>query len=149
MIVPSTYQIALILAIAGLFLWGSWANTLKLSGKWRFELYYYDFAFGAALAAAVAAFTFGEMGQDMSFTDTILVVGKRQLAWPMAAGAVYNLGNILLLGAMSVSGMAVAFPVALGLSMALSIVLSYLTGQPAEAPAAGLASPTPPVRGWL
>jgi glucose uptake protein len=43
MILPTTYMAALLLSIASMICWGSWANTQKLAGKWRFELFYYDF----------------------------------------------------------------------------------------------------------
>ena len=46
MIIPTTYGVALLLTIFTMICWGSWANTFKLSGKWRFELFYYDYALG-------------------------------------------------------------------------------------------------------
>ena len=39
MIIPATYSAALLLTILSMLCWGSWANTFKLSGKWRFELF--------------------------------------------------------------------------------------------------------------
>ena len=61
MILPQTYTAALFLMILSMICWGSWANTYKLAGKWRFELYYFDFAFGLLLAAVILAYTAGSM----------------------------------------------------------------------------------------
>ena len=68
MILPSTYSAALLLTILSMICWGSWANTFKLTGKWRFELFYFDYAVGVLLAAVVAAFTFGSMGGEEFFS---------------------------------------------------------------------------------
>ena len=67
MILPISNQATLLLLVVFMACWGSWANTLKL-GKWRFELYYYDFALGFALAAVVAAVTLGSLNSsELSF----------------------------------------------------------------------------------
>ncbi len=66
MIIPATYNVALLLIILSMICWGSWANTFKMAGKWRFELFYYDYSLGVLLAAIVAAYTFGSMGSDLS-----------------------------------------------------------------------------------
>jgi glucose uptake protein len=127
MILPQTYYATLGLLILSMLCWGSWANTLKLTGKWRFELYYFDYAFGTLLAAAVAAFTFGSLGFDgFSFLDDLLLTGKRNLALGAAAGAVFNLANMLLVAAITVAGMAVAFPMGIGLALVIGVVWSYL-----------------------
>ena len=86
MILPTTYATALLLTILSMICWGSWANTFKLSKNWRFELFYFDYAFGVLVMAVVAAFTFGSMGDDLSFTDNLLITGKRQMAMGLAAG---------------------------------------------------------------
>src|SRR3954469_18418950 len=76
MIIPSTYASTLLLLILSMACWGSWANTLKLTGnQWRFELFYFDYSFGVLLASVIAAFTFGTMGADMTFQDRMLVAG--------------------------------------------------------------------------
>lgn len=95
---------------------GSWANTLKLS-KWRYELYYLDFALGALGLAALAAFTLGTLGSEMSFNDRIAVAGLRSQAFALAAGFVFNIGNMLLVAAVSLVGLAVSFPLALSLAL--------------------------------
>ncbi|MEJ7607299.1 MAG: hypothetical protein WKF37_13790 [Bryobacteraceae bacterium] len=114
MILPTTHAAALLLVIVTMVCWGSWANTFKLSRNWRFELYYFDFAAGVLLAAVGSAFTFGSMGDELSFIDNLTIAGKRQMALALVAGGIFNLANMLLVAAISLAGLAVAFPISLG-----------------------------------
>lgn len=126
MILATTYSAAVLLGLLSMFLWGTWASAFKATRNWRFELFYFDFAAGALIAAAIAAFTLGSMGDELSFTDNLLIAGKRQIAFGVAAGVVFNLGNLLLLAAVSVSGMIVAFPIGLGLAFAIGILWAFI-----------------------
>src|SRR5436309_15309675 len=115
MTLPQTYVATLVLTILTMLCWGSWANTFKLAGNWRFELFYFDYSIGVLLAAAVAAFTFGTMGSDgFQFLDDVLQTGRRNIFYAFMGGVIFNLANMLLLAAISVAGMAVSFPVGLG-----------------------------------
>src|ERR1700676_2077858 len=126
MLLPSTYFAAILLLISSMFAWGSWANTQKLAGKWRFELFYYDYSFGVMLCALVAAFTFGSLSpRELTFQDNLLIAAKRQMAYAFLGGAVFNLANMLLVAAIAVSGMAVAFPIAIGLALVIGVVLNF------------------------
>lgn len=132
--IPTTYAVTLLLMVVSMLCWGSWANTMKMAGKWRFELYYFDYVIGVMLSAAVAAFTFGSVetavpGSDQilfPFLDNLLITGKRQIALAMAGGVVFNLANLLLVAAISVAGLAVAFPVGIGLALIEGAVLNYV-----------------------
>src|SRR5579864_7123774 len=126
MILPATYSSALLLIILSMICWGSWANTFKMAGKWRFELFYYDYSLGVLLAAIVAAYTFGSMGSDLSFSDNLLIALRRNMAWAAAAGVVFNLANMLLVAAISVAGMAVAFPIGIGLALVVGVIWNYI-----------------------
>jgi glucose uptake protein len=128
MILPETYSSALLLIILSMVCWGSWANTFKLTGpagKWRFELFYYDYSVGVLLAAILAAYTFGSMGSEISFSDNLLVAAKRNMAYAVVAGMVFNLANMLLVAAISVAGLAVAFPVGIGLALVMGVIWNY------------------------
>jgi glucose uptake protein len=126
MILPSTYGAALFLMILSMLCWGSWANTYKAAGKWRFELFYFDYAVGLLLASLVFAFTFGNLGYDgFSFLDDLLHAGKREIFYGFIAGVVFNLANMLLVAAISVAGLAVAFPVGIGLALIEGVILNY------------------------
>lgn len=134
MMLPTTYAVALLLTILTMLCWGSWANTIKLAGKWRFELYYFDYALGVLLAATIAAFTFGSIEgavlsgdvPGFSFQDNLLVSSKTQMAYAVVGGVVFNLANILLVAAIAVAGMSVAFPIGIGLALIIGVLLNYL-----------------------
>jgi glucose uptake protein len=125
MILPTTYLAALLLTFVTMVCWGSWANTTKMAGKWRFELYYFDYSFGLLLAATVLALTFGQFGTELTFQDNLLIARKRSIAFGLLAGGVFNLANMLLVAAISLTGMAVAFPVGIGLALVIGVVWSY------------------------
>lgn len=127
MILPQTYNVALLVMILSMLCWGSWANTYKIAVKWRFELYYFDFAFGLMVAAFVLAFTLGSLGFDgFSFLDDLMHAGKRQWLFGFVGGVVFNLANMLLMAAIAVAGMAVAFPVGIGLALILGVTANYV-----------------------
>ena len=130
MILPGSYIASLLLLVLTLICWGSWANTFKKAGpKWRFELYYFDFALGVLLAALVFAFSLGSFGWDgFSFIDNTLLAGKRQDLFAFAAGLVFNLGNMLLMAAVSVAGISLAFPVGIGFSLIVAAIWSTFLG---------------------
>jgi len=126
MIIPTTYATALMLTILTMICWGSWANTFKMTRKWRFELFYFDYAAGVLLAAIIAAFTFGSMGDELTFQDNLQVASKRMMMWGLLAGVVFNLANMLLVAAISISGMSVAFPIGIGLALVIGTIWSFL-----------------------
>jgi glucose uptake protein len=114
--------------------WGSWANTFKLTRNWRFELFYFDYALGVLAAALIAAYTFGSMGDNLSFSDNLMISGKRQMAYAIFAGGVFNIANMLLVAAISIAGLAVAFPIGIGLALVIGVLWNYIlkpTGHPA------------------
>lgn len=124
MILPQTYAVAVFLMVVSMICWGTWANTYK-AARWRFELYYFDFSFGLLLTAVILAFTVGSMGFDgFSFLDDLLHAGKRQWFFAFLAGVVFNLGNMLLMAAIAVGGMTVAYPISAGLALIIGVVLS-------------------------
>src|SRR5208283_1250758 len=105
MILPQTYNATLFLMILSMICWGSWANTYKLAGKWRFELYYFDYAFGLVAMAMLLAYTLGNLGFDgFSFVDDMMHAGKRQWLYGFMGGVVFNLANMLLMAAIAVAG---------------------------------------------
>ena len=127
MILPQTYLTSLLLTIFCMLCWGSWANTLKVAGKWRFELYYFDYSFGVLLAAAVYALTFGSLGFDgFEFVDDLMQTGKHNILYGALGGVVFNLANMLLVAAISVAGLAVAFPVGIGMALVIGVVWNYI-----------------------
>jgi glucose uptake protein len=122
MILPQTYAVAIFLMILSMVCWGSWASTYK-AARWRFELYYFDFSFGLLLTAIILAFTVGSMGFDgFSFLDDLSHAGKRASFYAFLAGVVFNLANMLLVAAIAVAGMAVAYPITAGLVLIIGVL---------------------------
>ncbi len=108
--------------------WGSWANTQKLAGKeWRFELFYWDYAAGVFLLSLLMALTLGSFGvQGRSFFEDLAQAQVENLASAFLGGVIFNAANILLVAAIAIAGMAVAFPVGIGLALVLGVVVNYL-----------------------
>jgi glucose uptake protein len=134
--IPHTYPAALLLMMLSMLCWGSWANTQKIDASWRFELFYLDYTFGLLAASVLFGLTFGQT--DPASADSFFVnlhaSSVRSVVEAFAGGAIFSIGNILLVAAISVAGMAVAFPVGAGLALVLGSLLNYFvspTGNPA------------------
>ncbi len=130
--IPNTFTLTLLALLFSILCWGSWASTQKAAGKWRFELFYFDFAIGAVLTALLLALTFGSFSDNLTFEDNLSISGKRQMATAFTAGAIFNLGNMLLLAATAITGLSVAFPIAMGLAFIVTSVVGYFTATPAN-----------------
>jgi glucose uptake protein len=128
MILPGSQLFNLLLLAFGMLCLGTWANTFKMTRKWRYELYYFDFALGTLLAAIGIGLTFGSLGWDgFALADDIAIAGKQKEAVAMAAGVVFNLGNMLILGALSLSGVTVAYMIGLGTMLTVGMVITHFT----------------------
>ena len=135
MILVENYTLAVMLCFLAMICWGSWQNTRNLAGNsWRFELYYWDFIFGILLFSLVMAFTFGSVGDaGRGFVQDIQQASWKHLMNAAIGGAIWNLGTLLLVAAISIAGMSVAFPVGGGIGWILGIVVNYL-GNPGGNP---------------
>jgi glucose uptake protein len=108
--------------------WGSWANTQKLAEKsWRFELFYWDYVIGILLLSVVFAFTLGSTGgQGRSFLADLQQADQSSIQSALLGGVIFNLANILLIAAISIAGMSVAFPVGIGIALIWGVIDNYL-----------------------
>lgn len=127
MFVVQSYWVAVMLCLVTMLCWGSWANTQKLVGsKWRFELFYWDYVLGMLAAAVVFAFTLGSHGQyGRGFLADLQQAAPASLGSAFLGGVVFNAANILLVAAIDLAGMAVAFPVGIGLALVLGVLVNY------------------------
>jgi glucose uptake protein len=128
MVTIHSYAIAVALCILTMTCWGSWANTQKLAARsWRFELFYWDFVTGLLVTSLIAALTLGSLGSTGRpfFTD-LAQADLSSVGWALLGGAVWNLGNLLLVAAIAVAGMAIGFPIGGGIAWILGIVISFL-----------------------
>jgi glucose uptake protein len=117
-ILPSNYFGVIVCLIVSMLCWGSWANLQKKSGKWRYELFYWDFSIGIALVAIVAAFTLGSLNtSDLTFQDNLLIATYHKISYALEGGFLIGLANLFLVAALSVAPIAVVFPIAMGLAL--------------------------------
>jgi glucose uptake protein len=133
MFLPETYQVTLALMILSMLCWGSWANTLKLCPKFRFQLFYWDYAIGLFIGAIALGLTAGSLGRTGSpFLDAVVATAPSRMVWAICGGAIFNVANLLLVAAIDVAGLAVAFPVGIGLALVVGAVSSYLVSPAAN-----------------
>jgi len=128
MVIIDSYAVAVGLCLITMLCWGSWANTLKLTPKdWPFPLYYWDYAIGLVLTALLLGFTLGSMGAEgRSFLADLRQADAAALGSAFLGGIIFNLSNLLIVAATDIAGMAVAFPVAVGLALVIGVVVNYL-----------------------
>ncbi len=128
MFIPETYAVALVLMILSMLSWGSWPNTQKATGTWRFELFYWDYVWGILLCALVLGLTFGMTNPASadSFFHSLAQASGRVWALAFAGGVIFNIANLLLVAAIAIAGMAVAVPVGIGVALIIGSTLNYL-----------------------
>jgi glucose uptake protein len=127
MYIVSSYPVALVFCVVTMLCWGSWANTQKLASKaWRFQLFYWDYAIGVFLFSLVLALTLGSAGSGgRGFLTDLRQADARWLESAFVGGVIFNLSNILLVAAIDIAGMAVAFPIGVGLALVIGVVSTY------------------------
>jgi len=128
MFIPQVYAVALAMMLISMICWGSWANTQKVTGSWRFELFYWDYVWGILLCAVLIGLTLGrtDAASPDSFFRNLAAADAVHLTYAFLGGVVFNIANILIVGAIAIAGMAVAFPVGIGLALVIGSVLNYL-----------------------
>lgn len=127
MYIVETYTTAVILTFITMLCWGSWANTQKMAKGYRFELFYWDYVIGILLFSILLGFTLGSKGnQGMSFAESISGASGKSIVNAAIGGVIFNLSNILLVAAIAIAGMAIAFPVGVGLCMVLGVIINYI-----------------------
>lgn len=127
MVTVDQYALAVLLCVLTMTCWGSWANTQKLAARtWRFELFYWDFIAGLLAFSALAALTLGTFGATgRPFPEDLTQADGRSILSAFLGGAVWNLGNLLLVAAIAVAGLAVGFPIGGGIAWVLGIAVNF------------------------
>lgn len=129
MFIVESYPLAVLMCIITMICWGSWANTQKLASKeWRFQLFYWDYAIGIFLLSLVFAFTLGSTGADgRGFIEDLKQADPKWLGSAFFGGVIFNIANLLLVAAIDIAGMAVAFPIGVGLALVLGVLTTYIS----------------------
>jgi glucose uptake protein len=127
MYTPHSLDIALLMMITSAICWGSWANTYKGVKNYRFELFYWDYAVGIFLISLIFAFTLGSSTNDAnSFLNNVHSADTSNIVSVMVGGAIFNLANLLLVAAIDMAGLAVAFPISIGIALVVGVVSSFI-----------------------
>lgn len=129
MFIIESYSTAVIFCMITMLCWGSWANTQKLAAaSWRFELFYWDYVIGIVLLSVLFAVTLGSNGENgRSFWLDVKQAEIANIGSALWGGVLFNAANILLVAAISIAGMSVAFPVGIGLALVIGVIVNYLS----------------------
>jgi glucose uptake protein len=126
MFTPHSLDVALLMMITSAVCWGSWANTYKGVRNYRFELFYWDYAVGIFLISLILALTMGSTANDPSgFLNNVHSADDSNILSTLVGGAIFNLANLLLVAAIDMAGLAIAFPLSIGIALVVGVVLSY------------------------
>jgi len=128
MLVIQSYSIAVMMCFVTMLCWGSWANTQKLASKqWKFQLFYWDYAIGVLLLSLVFAFSIGSTGESgRGFVADVSQATLQCIMLAIVGGIIFNIANILLVAAIDIAGMAVAFPIGIGLALVIGVIVNYI-----------------------
>ena len=124
---PLELSTALIMTLFSAVFWGSWANTYKGTKNYAFELFYWDYIVGVVLCCLGFAFTLGSTGSHgESFLLNVRTADGSNIIWALLGGFIFNIANLLLVAGIAIAGLAIAFPIAIGIAVVEGVVLSYV-----------------------
>jgi glucose uptake protein len=128
MFIVSNYVLAVIFCVITMVCWGSWANTQKMASKtWAFPLFYWDYTIGVVLLSFLFGITLGSTGESgQAFFPNLLEASSTAIFYALLGGIVFNIANLLLVAAIDIAGMAIAFPIGIGIALVLGVVVNYM-----------------------
>lgn len=128
MFIINSYVLAVIFCFITMLCWGSWAVTSKCTTpKWQFPLFYWDYSIGLIIAAVVYGLTIGSIGEEgRGLIADLQQASSMSIVMPLLGGAIFNLSNLLVVAAIAIAGISVAFPIAVGLALVLGVIINYM-----------------------
>jgi glucose uptake protein len=126
MIPDPSFLIAFAMLVGGMICWGSWPSAQKITRNWRTQFFHLDFSLGLFLASLLAVGIYGQGDSGALFLKRLLGADRSAWLWALGGGAFMNAGNLALLGGIQRVGIAVAFPISVGLSLIVGTMLTYL-----------------------
>lgn len=128
MYIVSSYSVAVMLCILTMLCWGSWANTQKLASKnWSFPLFYWDYTLGLIILSLLFGLTLGSSGSGgQAFMANLEQASSGALWSALVGGIVFNIANLLIVAAIDIAGMAIAFPIGIGIALVLGVIVNYV-----------------------
>ena len=131
---PQSYAAVLFCMLLSMCCWGSWANMRKLTMGYAFSLFYWDYVGGIVLGSLLWGLTLGSInGGPQAFIQNLRSADSVHWLLAILGGIIFNAANLLLVAAIDIAGMAVAFPVGIGLALIVGTVLNYVVS-PAGSP---------------
>ena len=126
MFVPGSFTVALVMTVLSAVFWGSWANTYKGTKGYRFELFYWDYVLGVIIISFGLALTMGSSGSTgEGLIANLRAADSSNLIWALIAGFIFNIANLLLVAGIDIAGLAIAFPISIGIAVVEGVILSY------------------------
>lgn len=124
---PGNFSTALLLMVLSTCFWGSWANTYKGARHYPFELFYWDYILGVVLCSWAVGLTLGSGGASGEpLLANLKAADPSNWLQALIGGAIFNVANLLLVAAIDIAGLAIAFPIAIGIALIEGVVLSYV-----------------------
>lgn len=129
MFAPSSSGAAFLTALLATVCWGSWSVPFKFcQDKISFEGFYANFAIGICFASLLSTFTLGVAtisGNEKSVLDDFSSLSGFRVACAIAGGCVFNVANIGLCKSIELMGLAVAFPLCIGMALVVGTLVNY------------------------
>jgi glucose uptake protein len=97
------------------------------SKSWGFPLFYWDYTLGIILLSLAFGLTMGSIGENgQAFLPNLLQASVQAILLALLGGLVFNIANLLLVAAIEIAGMAVAFPIGIGIALVLGVIVNYV-----------------------
>jgi glucose uptake protein len=113
--------------LASMLCWGSWANSVKFAPGYRFQLFYWDYVVGLVIGVLAWGISLGSLSSTgRPFLADFLHADASHIGLAIVGGVIFNVANLLLVAAIEIAGLAVAFPVGIGIALVVGAVSSYL-----------------------
>ena len=82
---------------------------------------------GVVLLALIFALTLGSSGdQGRSFLSDLTQASFENIRSAFIGGIIFNIANLLIVAAIDIAGLAVAFPVGIGIALVWGVVINYM-----------------------
>ena len=123
---PEAYGIALLFMIGSMLCWGSWANTMKLTPRLALSALLLGLHPWHHRGQSLMGPHLGQHGRgELSFVRNIASADSTHILFALLGGVVFNVANLLLVAAIDIAGLAVAFPIGIGLALVVGVLLNY------------------------